>query len=43
MITARAGTRAPSSISIAYGLRWQLSSVAPLAISTCAPNFCACV
>ena len=43
MITVRAGTRAPSSISSGSGSRRSVSCVAPLAIISCAPNFCACV
>jgi hypothetical protein len=41
MITVRAGTAVSPPTATAYGLRSQVKRVAPLAISTCAPNFCA--
>ena len=43
MMTVRADTCASSSISMAYGFRSQTRLVAPFAIITWAPNFCACV
>ena len=37
------GSRVADPMSTAYGLRSQVSRVAPSAITICAPNFCACV